>query len=258
MGNFMSNNFIKRKGKLAENSDLKLSETIKIKILESDSQSSILLKLKSLLGLGIVLQSASSVALSYYINAKNRITTLNMFSLTEFLSISNERLSNIARKNLNVNQNFLCFYGYDAMSRGNLYVHVNEIKRVLIDNVRYAVQNNISKKEILKFYNYREIPEIIRNKKSPADNDFYFTVGDGNYLYGQVHTINEHKREFQILYVLYDEYNWDDNVTYFIKADQGEGPYYIIIETSAFKKLEKEGIAKPFLQFFIDTYTVKY
>lgn len=54
-----------KKGKLSDNSDLKLSETIKIKILESDSQSSILLKLKSLSDLGIVIQSASSAASSF-------------------------------------------------------------------------------------------------------------------------------------------------------------------------------------------------
>ena len=73
-----------------------------------------------------------------------------------------------------------------------------------------------------------------------------------------VHTLNERKREFQILYVLYDEYNWDDNVTYFLKEDTGKGAYRLVVETAAFKKLEKAGIAKPFLQFFIDTYTVSY
>ena len=83
-------------------------------------------------------------------------------------------------------------------------------------------------------------------------------MGDGNFLYGQVHTINLEKREFQILYVMYDEYNWDDNVTYFIKRSPGSAPYDLVIETAAFKKWEKEGLAKPFLQFFIDVVTVKY
>ena len=35
-------------------------------------------------------------------------------------------------------------------------------------------------------------------------------------------------------------------------------PYRAIVETAAFKKLEREGMAKPFLQFFVDTYTVSY
>lgn len=34
------------------------------------------------------------------------------------------------------------------------------------------------------------IPEIIRDKSKLSENDFYFAVGDGNYLYGQVHTSN--------------------------------------------------------------------
>ena len=257
----MSNNFIKRSGKLSDNSDFKLSDTIKIKILASDSEFSILAKLNTFLNLGIIFQSTSSVCMSYYIDAKTRASPLNMFSLTEFLNLPYKRLVDIARgsiANINTNQDFLCFYGYDAIGRGDLYTYTSKIKNYLISNVQYAIKNNVPKKDILKFYNYQKIPEIIRNKKSPADNDFYFAVGDGNYLYGQVHTLNERKREFQILYVLYDEYNWDDNVTYFIKVEPKEGPYYLVLETAAFKKLEKSGLAKPFLQFFIDTYTVSY
>lgn len=47
-------------------------------------------------------------------------------------------------------------------------------------------------------------------------------------------------------------------MTYFIKLDIQNEPYRVIVETAAFKKLEKEGMAKPFLQFFVDTYTVSY
>ena len=110
----------------------------------------------------------------------------------------------------------------------------------------------------LGIFCYQKLSEIIRNKKSPADNDFYFAVGDGNRLYGQVHTLNERKREFQILYVMYDEYNWDDNVTYFIERSLGDASYNLIIETAAFKKWEKDGLARSFLQFFVDVVTVKY
>ena len=255
----MSNNFIKRKGKLSDNLDLATSDLpIKTKILASDSIESILFHLKTGLILSIYLQSTSARCLNYYISAENRPYSEKYFSLTELFGLSDKRLKDIARKNANINQEFLSFYGYDAMSRGNLYTYTNKIKNILIDNVRYAVSKNISKKDILKFYNYQDIPEIVRNKNSHADNDFYFAVGDGNRLYGQVHTLNERKREFQILYVLYDEYNWDDDVTYFIKLNPDNDPYIVVIETAAFKKLEKAGIAKPFLQFFIDTYTVRY
>ena len=74
----MSNNFIKRSGKLSDNSDLKLSDTIKIKILASDSEFSILAKLNTFLNLGIIFQSTSSVCMSYYIDAKTRASPLNI------------------------------------------------------------------------------------------------------------------------------------------------------------------------------------
>ncbi len=57
---------------------------------------------------------------------------------------------------------------------------------------------------------------------------------------------------------MYDEYNWDDNVTYFIKRSPGDASYNLIIETAAFKKWEKDGLARSFLQFFVDVVTVKY
>ena len=257
MGDIMSNNFIKRKGHLRDNSDLNVGK-FNIKVLESYDVHQILAELKSFMTLGVYGQFTSAKALNYYIDGNNRLNNEKYFSLTELFGLPKDRLIDIAKKNLNVTQDFLSFYGYDAMSRGNLYIYASSIKRILIDNVRYAVKNNILRDNILKFYNYQTIPEIIRNKNSIPDNDFYFSIGDGNYLYGQVHTLNERKREFQILYVLYDEYNWDDNVTYFIKRNSKNNPYRIVIETAAFKKLEKEGIAKPFLQFFIDTYTVSY
>ena len=259
MGDFMSNNFVKRQGRLSDNLDLQTSNwVIKTKILASDSTNIILYNLKKGLIPSIYFQFTSSRCLDYYIRAENRSNSEKFFSLTELFGLPDKKLQDIARKNTNINQDFLSFYGCDAMSRGNLYVYTNKIKNYLINNVRYAIRNNVPKEQILKFYTYQDIPEIIRDKNSVPDNDFYFAVGDGNCLYGQVHTLNERKREFQILYVLYDEYNWDDNITYFLKEDTGKGAYRLVVETAAFKKLEKAGIAKPFLQFFIDTYTVSY
>ena len=257
----MSNNFLKKNGRLENNPDIPRSN-ISAQILESYNTATILKSLKAICGI-FGLRSTSVKCMDYYISPSNstlgRESVRNEMSLTELFALPTKRLTDISRKNYSsVSMDYLVFYGYDAMSRGNLYKYTDLIKKKLIENVRYAVKNNRSKREILKFYDYQVIPEIIRNKESISDNDFYFAVGDGNYLYGQVHTLNERKREFQILYVLYDEYNWDDNVTYFIKLDTKNGPYRIIIETAAFKKLEKSGLAKPFLQFFIDTYTVSY
>lgn len=255
----MSNNFVKRKGRLVDNTDIPLTD-FKIKILGSDSVNTISASLDFLTGLPFYWPSTSSRCLRYYISADKRSPVEEYYSLTELLGLSRKRLRDIAKKNFSAaaGVDYIAFYGYDAISKGNLYVYVDKIKTCLIENVRYAVKNKTSKNEILKFYNYQEVPEIIRNKNSMGENDFYFAIGDGNYLYGQVHTIDTSKREFQILYVLYDEYNWDEDVTYFIKTDTKNSSYWFIVETAAFKKLEKEGLAKPFLEFFVDTCTVSY
>ena len=165
MGDFMSNNFVKRPGRLSDNLDLKTSNwIIKMKILASDSNEIILYNLKKGLIPSIYFQFTSSRCLDYYIRAKNRSYSENFFSLTELFGLPDKKLQDIARKNVNINQDFLSFYGNDAMSKGNLYVYTDKIKNYLINNVRYAVKNNIPKEQILKFYAYQDIPEIIRNK----------------------------------------------------------------------------------------------
>ena len=254
----MSNNFIKKPGRVSDNPDIPQGD-LSVKILASDSADVISKNLRSWV---ITLSSfnfTSAKCLEFYISAPHRTNYKGYFSLTELFGLPIERFTDIARKNYSTaGKDYLAFYGYNAMSRGNLYVYKEKIKNYLIENVRYAVQKKLPKEQILKFYAYENIPEIIRNKDVLSDNDFYFAVGDGNSLYGQVHTIDLEKKQFQILFVLYDEYNWDDNVTYFIKLGLENEPYRVIVETAAFKKLEKEGMAKPFLQFFVDTYTVSY
>ena len=185
MGDFMSNNFVKRQGRLSDNLDLQTSNwVIKTKILASDSTNIILYNLKKGLIPSIYFQFTSSRCLDYYIRAENRSNSEKFFSLTELFGLPDKKLQDIARKNTNINQDFLSFYGCDAMSRGSLYVYTNKIKNYLINNVRYAIRNNVPKEQILKFYTYQDIPEIIRDKNSVPDNDFYFAVGDGNCLYG--------------------------------------------------------------------------
>lgn len=85
------------------------------------------------------------------------------------------------------------------------------------------------------------------------NRDFLYAIGDGNYLFGSVYDINPFFRFFRVMFVLFDEYNWGNNDTYFFKMSSDVNkPFTVVVETAAFKKFEKEGLAKPFLTFFVD------
>lgn len=186
----MSNNFIKKQGKLSDNPDIPQGN-LSVKILASDSVDTISKNLRS----WTITLKSSAKCLEYYISTPYRTSYKGYFSLTELFGLPIERFTDIARKNYSTaGRDYLAFYGYNAMSRGNLYVYKEKIKNYLIENVRYAVQKKLPKEQILKFYAYENIPEIIRNKRIFSDNDFYFAVGDGNSLYGQVHTIDLEKK----------------------------------------------------------------
>ena len=80
----MSNNFVKRQGKLSDNLDLQTSNwVIKTKILASDSTNIILYNLKKGLIPSIYFQFTSSRCLDYFIRAENRSNSEFFFSLTE-------------------------------------------------------------------------------------------------------------------------------------------------------------------------------
>ena len=255
----MSNNFLKKTGKLADNPDIKVDyDGLSIILPESKADKLYRDNFKKIIK-SYKLGLTSTRCMEYYLNYPNRPSLKEYFGGGQLLGLGLKRLGDIAKKNFSIaGTDFLAFYGYNFLIRGNIRIYSEKIKNVLLYNVKYASERKISKESILKYYSYENIPEIIRDKSKLSENDFYFAVGDGNYLYGQVHTINLEKKGFQILYVMYDEYNWDDNVTYFIKHSPGDAPYSLVIETAAFKKWEREELAKPFLQFFVDVVTVKY
>ena len=253
----MSNNFIKRSGSLADNSDLAMSE-INIKILASQSPPVILAGLKSLMSvMGII--STAAKCLDFYISPFSRNHVKNHFGGGKLIGPSTKALTDIVKKNYHTaGMDYLVFNGYKFIDRGDLYKYTQKIKNTLISHVKYNVRNNTPVSTIKKLYNYETVPEVIRNKNNFSDNDFYYAVGDGNYLFGKVNSLNTQNKKFQILFVLHDQYNWDDNVTYFLKYDTKDGPYLAVVETAAFKKLENNGLASIFLQFFVDTCTVSY
>lgn len=59
--------------------------------------------------------------------------------MTELFGLPDKKLQDIARKNVNINQDFLSFYGNDAMSKGNLYVYTDKIKNYLINKIRHFI-----------------------------------------------------------------------------------------------------------------------
>ena len=56
-----------------------------------------------------------------------------------------------------------------------------------------------------------------------------------------------------MLYVLYDEYNWDSEPYTYLFKSKGLGTYDLAVETSAFKKWEANKLAAPFLNFIVYT-----
>ena len=248
----MSNNFVKRKGNLSDNLDISIAN-FNIKITASQNTAVILAELKALMDL-LGVFSTSAKCLNYYITPWSRNTTKSYFAGGKLIGPSVKQLSDIAKKYYSIaGKDFLVFNGYDFLTRGNVYVYTEKVKNIILENVRYCVNKGSDKKVITELYNYQSIPEIIRDKDKFSDNDFYYAVGDGNYLFGKVNSLNLKERKVEILFVLYDEYNCDSNAVYFLKINNKKGAYSIVVETAAFKKLENNGLASPFLQFFVDT-----
>ena len=40
------------------------------------------------------------------------------------------------------------------------------------------------------------------------NKDFYYAIGDGNYLFGKVTDVNMILKTFEVVFVFFDEYNW--------------------------------------------------
>lgn len=251
---------IKRKGKYKDNLKEKTTgEKVIFTEENAKKMGAFLTKLSLKEGIGRgKIGSTSAKCLDYYFGgylARPKIRSY--FGGTKILGLDRKKIINIVKKHYGSKaflSDYLVFNGYNFLIRGDVANYTEKIKQTLKKNVIWAVKNNISTKKILKFYDYNHIPQIHRNKSKLSENDFWFAIGDNNYLYGQVHTINLKKKEFEILFVLYDEYNWDNNVTYFIKHKY----ITLIIETGVFKYLESNNMAKEFITCFADTEVVKF
>ena len=250
--------FKKRNGNYKSVTDLKITDNA-VKVTGESSEKEILRALSILAG-SLKTASTAAQSLEYYISAKSRPKVKNYYTYGDFIKSSKEKLNSVVRKYFSpASFDFLCFYGYNFMARADMYKYRKQMANFLIEQVRYCVKNNLSDDKIKKLYNYIEIPQIIRDKGKFREDDFYYAIGDGNYLYGQVHSINRNKKEFEIYYVLFDEYNWDDNATYFFNLDfLVSDTYDLVIETSAFKKLEQSDVAAPFLSLFIERHKVRF
>lgn len=182
-----------------------------------------------------------------------------------FMGLKKEILEKIAKKcNLNPVQDKLAFYGHSFYNRANMGTFKTRIENEIKKRVIKEIQNGKSDSEIKSTVEHIvDIPAVYRNqdKNTLMGIDFYFAIGDGNKIYGKVHTINRLKKDFQILLVLVDEYNWSSNSTYFFKTNflDNKGDMYDgVVETRVLKKAEKAGEAKRFLTFFVDSITVSY
>ena len=209
--------------------------------------------------------SVATKCLNYYFAYPNRLPLKEEKTGGQLFGLNKKILEKIAEKcNLNSAQDKLAFYGHSFYNRANMGTFKTQIENEIKNKVIKEIQKGKSDSEIKSTVEHIvNIPYVYRNqdKNKLMGIDFYFAIGDGNKIYGKVHTINRAKKDFQILLVLVDEYNWSPNSTYFFKTNifDNEGDTYDgAVETRAFKKAEKAGEAKPFLTFFVDPITISY
>ncbi len=254
-----TNNFVKRKGTKDENNDIKMSK-LNISLKEKDANFLIKIIVNEVLKVASPV-SVAAKCLRYYLAYPLRISN-QKYKAGQLLGLSKGKLYDICKKIYPEPRDYLSFIGYSFWKRGDLNIHIDIVKNYLINNVRWAHNNNIPKEKILSFYSYREVKNFFRDKdrtNKAAATDLYYAIGDGNHLFGKVHTIDMKRRRFQILLVLFDEYNWDNSATYFMKIKKNTNdPYLLSVETKWFKELERKQLAKPFITFFIDPITVSY
>lgn len=207
---------------------------------------------------GFEANSYALACMKYYMNFKERrpYEVINPGGL----SLTPENIKNIAKtgflSNLGRGEHCLVINKSklrDIMhEKGSFYSDVNRLDGIIIQKIKG--KEHLPVAEIKKqAYGTIEIKKIFVNKLNPLAADFYFAIGDGNYLFGKATDINKSKQSFRMLYVLYDEYNWDSKpYTYFFKS-KGIGTYDLVVETSAFKKWEENKLAAPFLNFIVYT-----
>jgi hypothetical protein len=260
--------FKKMKGDMKHNSQLKVKGTA-LKILASENTKTSFLKFKlfliSLLGLNYAFQGAAIRCMLYYLNKKKRkkYEVDKVFVFNSKYGLNEEIIrEKIALKYPNKkNNDMYVLYGYDFLNRGSETILAKEkIIRFLQRHLDWSLKNNnkilngrrLKKVELSEMKTFKQYEHIYKNHVGNGifGKDFYFALGDNNYLCGIVNHVDEKKRKFNITFMIFGEYNWDRNYTYFIKIAPLPD-YDIVIETDAFFKYEKEGEAAPFISVLV-------
>ena len=265
----MSRKFLKRSGKsFKQNGDLKVSNNAFLILKENKNSAGQIKQIKDKTYLLGFFDLVSKKCLDYYLSPKTRDKfSIGSGSFKEKpLPSSRNTAVAIARKYFPnaENMDYLVFYGYDLYLVGNSRIKAKEIENLLRWHVKEKFRTLEKKRAIREsktLYDYKKIDffGVKFNAFNAKLKDFYYAIGDGNYLFGNVCDVNPILRTFSIMYVYFDEYNWGDNDTYFFKSNKNpDSPFTAVIETAAFKKFESEGLAKPFLTFFVDTQTYFY
>lgn len=209
----------------------------------------------------------SKKCLNYYLRPKTRSNfELGRATFKDKKIYSKTITNDIARKYFRDadKKDHLLFYGDNIYLKGNVSIKSKKMVEIFKWHIKEkfrSLKKSNAVEEIKRLYSYEKVNLLglkqgflnIRNK------DFYYAIGDGNYLFGKVTDVNTILKTFEVMFVLFDEYNWGENDTYFFKfSSNPDKPYTTVIETAAFKRFEKEGLAKPFLTFFVDRATYSY
>lgn len=272
----ITNNFLALKGRYKDYKDkIKISKKARMLLVDEATEKNA----KDFLGdwlikTGNFLGVLATLGLTYYFQKDRQNLKVHYLTRYSFFPFDRTSLYNIIKKPFRngvtepTKKDYLVFCGYSFYKYGNLKSKyginlgekITNLKNKIISDIRYAINHKVSDEKIETFYYYDEVPYVFRNKKNHFENSFYFTIGDGNFLFAKVQSINRLLRTATVIFVLYDDYNWADDVVYFLNPSLGKGDisYNYVVETAAFKKYESMGLAKPFVVFFVDTMFLIY
>ena len=147
----MSNNFLKRAGKLSDNTDIKVNyDGLSVILLESKADKLYRDNFKQIMK-SYKLGLTSTRCMEYYLNYPNRPSLKEYFGGGQVLGLGLKRLGDIARKHFSIaGTDFLAFYGYNFLIRGNVRIYSEKIRNVLLYNVRYASEKKFFKRKYTK------------------------------------------------------------------------------------------------------------
>lgn len=260
----MGKKFVKRSGKgFDQIKDLKISNDALLILKKNNNSKEQIEKLKKKINILRLGGSVSGICLDYYLSAKTRLnfelggmaTHFEEFFRTRTIlfDISKRYFGTAAEK-----MDYLIFYGYNLSLMGDSKIKADKMVKFFKEKIHEkfkTLKKEQAIKKIKELYKYEEVSflGLTYGSFDFKNRDFLYAIGDGNYLFGSVYDINPFFRFFRVMFVLFDEYNWGNNDTYFFKMSSDVNkPFTVVVETAAFKKFEKEGLAKPFLTFFVD------